>query len=457
MKCTPVSGAFVPPVPDSFASGQQLYSQNDVFTDGIFISKYAEPEAVPIVNFLRVGVPNSPIKRIFALADAVIVLKEDGAYKITGDIISQFSVTLIDSTVLFTTEKGADKINNTVMSLSNQGIVSITASSVQIVSRRIDDFIQPLAGYQNPGGNADYFMAFGHEEGRTWYLCQYIDVNNIPAVTYMYNVLNQGWTTTTQSFFCMGQGPDRTLYISALSENSDTVIKRQRHSFTLIDYSNQFAVGTCYALSAKTVYAVMVSGIIFVPVAGDVLLVSGVIYRIVGVAVNGIGYTLTFANNTSISTTPSTAANFYQGFQSDIKFAPFHAGEVGREKMFSQFQMHLRQQNLTNMQLSFSNAQVSAIGTQDWDILNISESAGFDTQGWGDDPWGLFPWGQPSGQGVALLTGTTPSVIVRTLIPSVSARSTFIQAILGIRQACEPLFIQSISYMVRGYNERVTK
>ena len=452
---------FVPPVPDSFASGQQLSSTNDVFPDGIFISKYGEPEAVPIVNFLRVGVLNSAIKRIFALRDAVIVLKEDGIFKITGDVITQFSVTTIDSTVLVTTEFGADKINNTVMALSNQGIVSITDSSVQIVSSKIDDLIQPISGTVDVG-SSQYFCAFGFEQGRTWYLSQLLTLNGIAPVTYAYDVLNQAWTTTDQTFKAMGIGPSKALY---LVNESSADFKRQRNTFTLVDYTNEYAVGTAYSTGTKTAYAAMVSGNIFVPEAGDVLVVDGnplvansdVINRITAVAVNGIGYNLTFANTTSISSTPSTACRWYQGYQSDVEFSPFHAGEVGREKFFTQFQMHMRQQSITNMDLSFTNANRSAIGSDEWNVINISENAEFDTQGWGDDPWGLFPWGQVFQETITMQTGTKPSVAVRTYIPLSAARSTYIQAILGARQACEGLFIQQISYMVRGYNERVTK
>ena len=447
--------AYLPPVPTSFSTGQQVASANDIFPDGIFISKYAEPEAVPVVNFLRVGVPNKAIKRIFALRDAVIVLKEDGIYKITGDVITQFSVTLIDSTVLCFSEGGADKVNNTVMTISNQGIVSITDSSVQIVSRRIDDYIQPITGFRLANDNNDYFAAFGYEEGRTWYLCQQTAIAGVPAVTYMFNVLNQSWFTTNELFYCMGLGPDRTIYLGSLDQ--DTPIKRQRKSFTLIDYSNEFAVGVGYATAAKTAYATMVSGNVFTPAAGDVLVSSGYINRITAVVVNGGGYNLTFEYDTVMTTTPSVAVQWYQGFQSDIKFSPFHAGEVGREKMFSQFQIHLRQETLTNLRLSFSTAGYTPIGTAEWSILNVSPTQGLDTLGWGNDPWGGFPWGQASSQGVTLDIGTQPAIIVRTLVPITSARSTFIQAILGNRQACEPLSIQSISYMVRGYNERVTK
>jgi hypothetical protein len=117
----------------------------------------------------------------------------------------------------------------------------------------------------------------------------------------------------------------------------------------------------------------------------------------------------------------------------------------------------MRQQSVTNMDLSFTNANRSAIGSDEWNIININENAAFDTQGWGDDPWGLFPWGQVFQETITMQAGTRPSVAVRTYIPLSAARSTYIQTILGTRQACEGLFIQQISYMVRGYNERVTK
>lgn len=452
---------FLPPLPTSFGSGVQVYAINDVLPDAIYISKLGEPDAVPVLDFLRAGAKNQAIKRIFTLRDSVIILKEDGIYKLTGDTKSQFSITIIDGTVLINSAKGADKINNTVIAASNQGIVSISESSVQIVSRRIDDIIQPIVGGEfaitNINDTIDDFVAFGYETGRTWYFCQKREISGIPAVTLMYNVLNQSWTSTDVLFECMGLGPDGTIYISTGQE--DSIVYRQRKSFTVIDYSNEFAVGTAIATGLNTVYAEMVSGNIFTPIAGDVVLYNNLINRITDATVNGIGYDLTFVTDTTIPVTPAADVTFYQGYDSDLKFSPFHAGQVGREKQFSQFQLHLRQNSITDLVLNFANETVVGSGNLQWQAQNITQgSASSAIDGWGDGPWGLFEWGSIASSGsIQIQTGTAPALIIRTYVPILASRTTFIQAIMSHRQALEPLLIQSLSYVARGYGERVSR
>ena len=442
---------FIPPLPTSFLSGVQVSSQNDVLPDTIFVSKIGEPEAVPIVNFFRAGAKQKAIRRIFTLRDSVIILKEDGIFKLTGDTIDQFSITIIDGTVLVDSSKGADTINNSVMALSNQGLVSISETSVQIISRRIDDPIQPIVGLVN----VDVFASFGYESGRTWYFCQTDQRSGIAPITYMFNVLNQSWTTTDVIFQAMALGPDGTIY--AVQGQENTKVLRQRKSFNLVDYSNEFAVGTAQATGTNTVYAVMVSGNIFVPLPGDVVLYNQLINRITSVAVNGIGYDLTFVSATTIPGT-GDAVNFYQGFTSDMTFAPFHAGQVGREKQFSQFQLHLRQNMISDLLIDFANESIRGSGITDWQAQLVTQSTATAIEGWGDGPWGLFEWGSTATSGnIQIVNGTYPSLIIRTYIPLFASRSTFIKAILSNRQACEPLLIQSLSYAVHGYSERVTR
>ncbi len=113
--------AFSPPLPASFASGAQVGSMNNPQPNAIYISKLGEPEAVPIVNFLPAGSKNYAILRIVALRDSVIIVKEDGVYRLVGDSISNFSISLIDGTVLCVANSSVDVLNNQCIFLSNQG------------------------------------------------------------------------------------------------------------------------------------------------------------------------------------------------------------------------------------------------------------------------------------------------------------------------------------------------
>ena len=138
----------------------------------------------------------------------------------------------------------------------------------------------------------------------------------------------------------------------------------------------------------------------------------------------------------------------YSQYQAVIKFAPFHAGLVGRSKHFAQFQAHLRGDEVTRMTIYFTGDTYAGSESVDWVSQTIRA-------GWGLFPWGLEQWGQPDG--INLAVGTGPAPIIRTYVPRFQARGTFIQAVLTHNEAAEAIELQSISWAVRSYGERVTK
>ena len=103
---------------------------------------------------------------------------------------------------------------------------------------------------------------------------------------------------------------------------------------------------------------------------------------------------------------------------------------------------------MTKATISFTGYALGGSGEVVWESLLIFE-------GWGFFPWGFEPWGQ--GNGIDLSIGTTPAPVVRVLIPAFQARNTFIQAQIDHRKAGEPLNIQAVSYVVRPYEERVSR
>lgn len=431
-----VSEPFIPP--------GTISAQSDNFIDGIYVSKISEPEAVPVVNFFRVGARQKAIKRIFALRDSVIILKEDGIFRLTGDTVDQFQITILDGTVLAISSMGVDKINNTVMAITNQGVVSISESSVQIVSRRIDDVIQPALI------DVELAAAFGYEIGRTWFISINQTIMGRAPQTYLYNVLNQTWTSTDVIFRNLCLGPDSEVF--AIIGEEQNYIARQRKAQNLTDYSGEFCTGTAEAYAGlQSAFVLLTDGNIFLPTNGDVVLYSGVFSRIDSVVQNGAGYDLTFNAPTNIPTGASVDVVLYQAFQSSMNFAPFHGGQVGREKQFTEFQLHLRQNTITNLDIAFATESFGSSESVDWSILRVTQSP----DGWGINPWGIFPWGLE--QSINGLVGTYPAAIIRTYVPLYAARSTWISPILNHRQAAEPLLIQSLSWTVRGYRERVTR
>ncbi len=434
--------AFSPALPASFASGTQVYSKNDSQPNVVYISKLGEPEAVPIVNFLPAGSKNYEILRIKALRDSVIIVKTDGVYRLVGDSLSNFTISLLDGTISCVANSSLDVLNNQVVFLSNQGVCMVSESSVQIISReKIEDLIQPILGKTGLG---TFTAGMGYETERLYLLTTTTPNNDDADVTYAYNTLTNEWTSWDTLMIQGFVGPKDVMYYISL----DNTILKERKKQTKIDYSDQNYNVTIDAISGSAGARATITTSGGNPKEGDMIVKDEVISWISNdpVLVAGNTYTvvLDFANNLMAA----DVAILYQSFYRTIKWSPFHGGEVSRMKLFSQFIVNLRDNSLTKAKLSFGGNVYGSSGEINWESLLIF-------QGWGLFPWGFEPWGQENS--IDLPSGTQPAPIIRTYIPSFEARATFIQPTLIARKAGEPLNIQSIAYVIRPYNERVSR
>ncbi len=433
--------AFSPALPGSFSVGTQVTSTNDVQPNAIYVSKYSEPEAVPLVNFIPIGSKNKPIIRVHALRDSIIILKEDGAFRLTGDNINNFSVTILDGTVHIVAASSSDVLNNQVVFLSNQGVCLVTESSVQIISRNIEDVIQPILGQPNLAAET---AGFAYESERLYILTTTTPNDTTASQVYVYNFLTSAWTTWDFLFIQGVIGPEDTYFL--INEFGD--IDKERKKQTKVDFTGQNYAVTVSNVSAdlQSCDITMPSGI--VPERGDVVIKSNVINRIdsIPVSVSGDIYAVEFALPSNLVNADSVI--LYSQITTRVRFAPFHAGLVGRMKQYAQFQIHLRDNSVSKLNLSFRGDTYGSSELVTWESLVIS-------QGWGYFPWGFEPWGQT--ETINLTQGTTPAPIIRTLVPKFQARNTFIQPILEHAQAAEQMNIQSFSYACRAYGERVSR
>lgn len=432
--------AFSPVLPDSFSVGSQVFSSNDQLPNGLYISKYSEPEAVPLVNFLLVGSKNKPIYRIHALRDSIIVLKSDGVWRVTGDNLNNFAATLLDGTVFIVAPSSSDVLNNQVVFLSNQGVCLVTESSVQIISRNIEDVIQPILG------QADLSLwtsGVAYETERLYIMTTTTPNDPTASNVYVYNFLTTGWTSWTSLFSQAVIGPGDKLYYLDLANN----IQRERKNQTKLDYAGQnYAASVSNVASDKLSCEITVS--VGIPEIGDVLVLSSVINRIytAPVFITGSTYSVTFSEPCNLVNGDN--AVLYKKITSRVKFAPFHAGLVGKMKHFSEVQFHLRESSLSRATLTFSGDTYGTSQSVTWKTVILK-------LGWGYFDWGYEPFGQT--EVIELTAGTRPAPIIRTLIPQMQARNTFIQTILVHDEAAEQLNIQSLSFAVRPYGGRVSR
>ena len=100
-------------------------SSNEVVPNRLYYSKFQQPEAVPLVNYIDVGFKNKAILRILPLRTSLYILTEAGIYILTGTDASNFTITLFDSSSQIKAPDSAVVLNNQIFCLTSQGVSSI--------------------------------------------------------------------------------------------------------------------------------------------------------------------------------------------------------------------------------------------------------------------------------------------------------------------------------------------
>lgn len=434
---TATGQAFSPNLPTAFGS---VVSTNDVLPNNIFYSKVGEPEAVPFENALPIGSRGKAILRIFALRDSLILLKEDGVYRLDGDSPANFTATPIDTTIICLVPNSAALLNNQVIFLSNQGVVMCSNSAVSIMSHRIEDPLTPIYTYSQLVAQTAGVAC----ESQRLYLLSTLKPNTTVASTvWCYNTVTDSWTAWDKTFIAGCVGPNDTVY---LVSTANTILK-QRRVYNRTDF-----VDEAYSASIVTVAGDLLSATLTVsnynPLPGDVIVYNGVLSIIATSAVNTGVWTVTFATPSNL--VANTTATIGQAFTATIKFAPFTGGMTNRAKQFAQMTVRTRDSNVSSLTASFTTDFFGGSEVTTWKALSVSSNLG-----WGLFPWGFSPWGQANG--IDLNFQTTGAAPIRIYVPLFAQRGAYIQCVLTHSTGGEPLNIQAVGYQVRGYGERVSR
>lgn len=211
-------------------------SEADEQPNQLAFSKVNEPEAFPVTNTILVGAANKAIQRIHALRDSLIILKEDGAYRLNGDDANNFTIILIDVTVFLKATRSSAVLNNEVYGLTNQGVMTINEQQALPISRDIEPLIMSVMA--NPElENATAGLSY---ETDRFYVLSTLRPNStgeVADVVYVYNYLTRSWTRW-DTFFYNGKvitSSDKIYY----TNNERNSIKIERKDATKIDYSDQ--------------------------------------------------------------------------------------------------------------------------------------------------------------------------------------------------------------------------
>lgn len=201
----------------------------------LYFSKTGIPEAVPLLNYLDIGSANYPIQRIAAVGNSLFVFKPDGLFRVTGYDTTSLQVEPFDPTVKLIAPSSVAKLANYLYAWTNQGVVAINESGVQVVSRPVDAALQPaalLVANANAAG-------VGYESERLYLLC-------LSDRIYVYNLLAQAWTTWEFADARSGLVDDQSDKLLLALSNSSAIREenKERNDNDFYDASGAFVASS---------------------------------------------------------------------------------------------------------------------------------------------------------------------------------------------------------------------
>lgn len=211
-------------------------SNNETKPNRIYYSKLSQPEAVPLLNYFDVGSQDAAILRIFPLRDSLFVFKEDGLYRISGEI-APFVVTLFDSSIVLTAPDSVAIANNIIYGWTTKGISNVTEAGANEITRPIDTQILKLSSANYPNfSTLTWGVGYDSDNSYTVFTNSSTD-DTVPTIGFRYSNLTNTWTNIQRSQNCGAVLPkEDVLYMGA---GDLGLIHRERKTLTRLDYADK--------------------------------------------------------------------------------------------------------------------------------------------------------------------------------------------------------------------------
>jgi len=398
-----------------------------------YCSKFQQPEAVPTANTINVGNPNFEWLRCLPLRNSVIVLKADGLFQLTGTTFP-FTVTILDTGTILTAPESCAVMNNQVFAYTNQGVVSIAETGPGIISRPIENILQPLSSYLYPDFPR---VTFGtaYQTDRKYLLSTISSDDDFKQATrqYVYDTITEAWTTYTYpvAVWDILESPDDHRLYVASAKSTYPYVFQERKSFTRIDFADIELPVTIVSSSGLTVELVDTSKVTVgwslvqlvpesIATPSQILNIS-VITKVLDpthiTVTNIINWDLTGGSFTAIEQPIAVA----------VRYCPITGvgayanapGNPGIIKFFKEVQFMFQNVEFDFVNVTFSSDFISN-STQ---LALVPVPAG---EQWGQFPWGQVPWG-----GLDQFAASS----VRTYVPLYARRAHWLNLALGLDQA----------------------
>lgn len=455
---------------DPDLNADEADSYQDAALNGLYYSKFEEPDAVPVGNILTVGSADSPIERVLALRKSVMILKEEGVWELSGDTDRDFRIEELDATTKIDAPETARILNNGVYFSSNQGVVRADgALGVSILSVPVELDLKKIQGFTNYE-----ILAHGvayESERQYWLWVPESSTDTYATIAYVYNYLTDSWSIRRKNCAAAHvlQSQD-TLYCA---HAVDSYVLAERKSLTgLDDFVDELLSTTVSAVTETTASdgsTVNVVTCSYSYTGADMQ--SGWLFKygddeavVTDYVDNGDGtYTLTLSDMLTLPSTSGSTDNggFFDllcllgvsimaptatmGFsaqlgipiESTITWLPCTTDNPSSLKHWLYFSIDFEEN------WSFAHEFAFRSNFEGYEEYLASEITS-DVPGWGTGGYGEIPWGAPG----------DPAVPVATYIPRQYQRAQWIQPTLRHRRAKEKFDIISAALTFRPIGER---
>lgn len=398
-----------------------------------YCSKFLQPEAVPTANTINVGNPNFEWLRCLPLRNSVIVLKADGLFQLTGTTFP-FTVTTLDTGTILTAPESCAVMNNQVFAYTNQGVVAIAETGPGIISRPIENVLQPISSYLYPNFPQ---VTFGtaYQTDRKYLMSTISSDDNFQKATvqYVYDTITEAWTTYTYpvAVWDILESPDdHRLYVAPASTAYPYVFQ-ERKSFTRIDYADVELPVTITNSNGTTVDLTDTSNVTVgwslaqLVTESDAMPSQVLNLSVITAVLNSTQIQVADVINWDLSGGSFTAIE--QPIPINVRYCPItgaaaypnSTGNPGIIKFFKEIQFMFQDVEFSMVNVTFSSDFISNSSP----ISLVPVPAG---QQWGQFPWGQAPWGGLDEFAVSS---------VRTYIPLYARRAHWLNISLSLSQA----------------------
>lgn len=405
-------------------------STNDTFPARVYISKFQQPEAVPLVNSIDIGSADKPILRILSLRDSIFVFKTDGVFRITGDDLTTFAVTPWDTTVNLRAPESAVLLNNQIYCFTTQGVIAVSETGSSIVSRPIENDLLTLSASQYTTFDSVTF-AVSYESDRKYLLNT---ISSIPDTSstqaFTNNYITSAWTRWVfprNVTAGLVNPTDNKLYMAS-SDPSFPFLYQERKMFNETDYGDdQFPV-TVTSFSGTTIHVNSTTGIL----AGYTFtqtIHSSQIIQVVNATTLIVEDVITWN---------IASALVYKPIDISVEWTPVHGGNPTVTKLFQEIIFFFSKPDFDKMTVSFTSNFSQA--PESFDIV-----PSFIGTPWGVGAWGVGPWG-----------GTNAGELqpLRTWTPIEKARAHWLGIRLQKSQALTTFALNGITVGARSMSYR---